>query len=98
MGDALLTWVFDLNPTLLWFCGGLVCMAAYLVGVPDSDDPRENRDRAMVSDPLIVIWPSVLIWLGPVCLAVRVTGKWGGWLGTLAHLGFGAPSSSDGRR
>ncbi len=28
--------------------------AAYLVTVPDSDDPRENRDRAMVSGGLII--------------------------------------------
>ena len=45
MGDALLTWVFGLNPVLLWFGGGLVCATVYWVAVPDSDDPRENRDR-----------------------------------------------------
>jgi len=66
--------VFGLNPILLWFGGGILCAAAYWIGVPDSDDPRENRDRAMVSGALIVIWPSVVIWLGPVFLAVWVAG------------------------
>jgi len=79
MGDALLTWVFGLNPVLVWFGGGLVCWAAHLVAVPDSDDPSENTDRAMVAGSLIIIWPSALIWLGPVFLAVWVAGRWKGW-------------------
>ena len=79
MGDALIEWVFGLNLIPLWIGGGLVCGTAYWIAVPDSDDPRENRDRAMVSGALIIIWPSVLIWLGPVFLAVWVAGKWKGW-------------------
>lgn len=81
MGDALLTWVFGLNPLLVWLGGGLVCWAVYPVAVPDSDDPRDNRDRAMVAGALIIIRPSVLIWLGPVFLAVWVAGMWDGWRG-----------------
>lgn len=51
---------------LVWLGGGLVCAAIYLVAVPDSDDPRENRDRAMAAGALIIFWPAVIIWLGPV--------------------------------
>ncbi len=86
MGDALLAWVFSLNPLLVWLGGGLICWAAYLVAVPDSDDPRENRDRAMVAGALIIIWPSVLIWLGPVFLAVWAWA--GGDGGTNEHGGL----------
>ncbi len=78
MGDALLTWVFGLNPLLVWLGGGLICWAIYLVAVPDSDDPSENRDRAMVAGGLIIVWPTVLIWLGPVLLAVWGAGMWKG--------------------
>ncbi len=81
MVDALLAWVFSLNLLLVWLGGGLICWAIYLVAVPDSDDPRENRDRAMVAGGLIVVWPTVLIWLGPVFLAVWVAGRWQGWRG-----------------
>ena len=79
MGDAMLAWVFGLNPLLVWLGGGLICWAAYLVAAPDSDDPRENRDRAMVAGALIIIGPTVLIWLGPVFLAVWAAGRWGRW-------------------
>ena len=65
MVDASLAWLFGLNPVPVWFGGGLVCGAMYWVAVPDSDDPRENRDRAFVAGGLVIIWPSVLIWLGP---------------------------------
>jgi hypothetical protein len=44
MVDAILMWLFGLNPLL-------VCGSIYLVAVPDSDDcqcSRENRGRAMV--------------------------------------------------
>ena len=76
MGDVLLVWVFSLNPLLVWLGGGLICWAIYLVAVPDSDDPRDNRDRAMVSGALIIIWPSVLIWLGPVFVVAWAAGVW----------------------
>ena len=49
MGDALLAWLFGLNPLLVWFVGGLVCGSIYLVAIPDSDDPSENRDRGFVA-------------------------------------------------
>ena len=78
-GETLLAWVFGLNPLLIWLGGGLVCWAANLVAVPDSDDPGENRDRAMISGALIVIWPAVLMWLGPGFLAVWAAAKWGRW-------------------
>lgn len=61
-----LFWGFGRNPVLVWLGGGLVCAAIYLVAVPDSDDPRENRDRAMAAGALIIFWPAVIIWLGPV--------------------------------
>lgn len=66
MVDALLAWVFSLNPLLVWVGGGLVCVALHLLAIPVSGDPRENHDRAMVSGALIIIRPAVLIWLGPV--------------------------------
>ena len=81
MVDVILTWLFGLNPLLVWFGGGLVCGSIYLVAIPDSDNPSENRDRAFVAVGLVIIWPSVLIWLGPVFLAVWVAGLWRQWRG-----------------
>lgn len=78
MVDTLFAWLFSLNPALVWFGGGLVCAAIYLVAVPGSDDSWRNRNRAVVAGGLVIIWPSVLIWLGPVFLAVWVAGMWKG--------------------
>ena len=84
MVDVLLAWVFSLNPLLVWLGGGLICWSAYLDAVPDSDDPRANRDRAMVSGALI-IWPTVLIWRGPLFVVVRAAGMWKGWRGRKSY-------------
>ncbi len=79
MVDAVLTWLFGVNPLVIWLVGGLICWAAYLVAVPDSDDPRQNRDRAMVAGAMLIIWPSVLVWLGPVLLVVWLADRIDRW-------------------
>ena len=33
MIDAMLAWLFGLNPVLVWFGGGLGCLAMYLAAV-----------------------------------------------------------------
>ncbi len=81
MGDALLAWVFSLNPLLLWLGGGLICGVGYWLAVPDSDDPRENRDRAIVAGALVIIRPAVVTWLGPVFVAAWAAGRWERWRG-----------------
>ncbi len=70
---------------LVWLGGGLVCAAIYLVAVPDSDDPRENRDRAMAAGALISNWPAVLMWLGAVFALAGVA-----WIGD-RQAGGGCP-------
>ena len=77
MVDLFLRWVLSVNPLLIWLVGGLICWAAYLVAVPATDDPRANRDRAFVAGGLIIVWPSLLIWLGPLLLAAWVWDRLG---------------------
>jgi hypothetical protein len=62
--DSLLAWLFGLNPALVWFGGGVMCAAVYLVAVRDSEDPSENRQRPMISGALVIIWAGVRAGVG----------------------------------
>jgi hypothetical protein len=101
MVDTLFAWVFGLNRALVWFGGGLVCAAIYLGAVPGSDSSIQNRDRAMVASGFVIILPAVLIWLGPMFLAVWVAGCGGNGVGrgrrmpTVGKLGNSERPPSD---